>query len=140
MCNCKPTGRQTADKLWGRQADEAGNLWPPSAAKKPFNDEETAVLTRIIKDSIDELRRKQAVRKPAFTAKQREQIRRVVADSIAENRRKPASEGYRITGADSGRYAEKLTKLRTADPAMNGKIVTIGNMRCQLVHGKMICR
>jgi len=139
MCNCKPTGRQTADKLWGRQTVNAGNPWPPSTAKKPFTDSEMTALTRIIQDSVTELRRKQTARKPAFTAKQREQIRQVVMDSIAENRRKPASEGYRI-GADSGRYAERITKIRTADPAMNGKIVTIGNMRCQLVHGKMVCR
>lgn len=142
MCECKnhrPTGKQTADKIWGNgRTSQATDSWPPMA-KKPFSDAETAALTRIIQDSVNELRRKQIARKPAFTAKQREQIRQVVMDSIAENRRKPASEGYRI-GADSGRYAERITKIRTADPAMNGKIVTIGNMRCQLVHGKMICR
>ncbi len=149
MCECKnqrPTGKQTADKIWGNgRTSQATDSWPPRAKKpKPFTDSEMTALTRIIQDSVTELRRKQTARKvatkPAFTAKQREQIRQVVMDSIAENRRKPASEGYRITGADSGRYVERVTKLRTSDPAMNGKIVTIGNMRCQLVHGKMVCR
>lgn len=146
MCGCnknqRPTGKQTADKIWGNgRTSQTTDSWPPRAKKpKPFTDSEMTALTRIIQDSVTELRRKQVARKPAFTSKQREQIRQVVMDSIAENRRKPASEGYRITGADSGRYAEKLTKLRTADPALDGKVVTIGNMRCQLVHGKMICR
>lgn len=144
MCECKnqrPTGKQTAEKLWGNgRTSQATDSWPPLSKPAPFTDKEMESLKRIIQDGVAEHRRKQVARKPAFTSKQREQIRQVVMDSIAENRRKPASEGYRITGADSGRYAEKLTRLRTTDPTMDGKIVTIGNMRCQLVHGKMICR
>jgi len=132
MCNCKPTGRQTADKIWGNgRTSQATDSWPPRTKKpKPFTDAETAVLTRIIQDSVNELRRK-----PVLSAAQVAAIRRIVQDA-----RKPARESYRISDTNPSRYAEKLTKLRTADPALDGKVVTIGNMRCQLVHGKMICR
>lgn len=140
MCECKnqrPTGKQTADKIWGSgRTSQATDSWPPRAKKpKPFTDEQTAALTRIVKDSISELRRERAKPKPALSAAQVATIRRIVQDA-----RKPAREVYRISDANPSRYAEKLTKLRTSDPAMNGKIVTIGNMRCQLVHGKMVCR
>lgn len=131
MCECKnqrPTGKQTADKIWGRTS-QATDSWPPMA-KKPFSDAETAALTKIIQDSVTELRRK-----PVLSAAQVAVIRRIVQDA-----RKPARESYRISDTNPSRYAEKLTKLRTADPALDGKVVTIGNMRCQLVHGKMICR
>lgn len=138
MCNCKPTGRQTADKIWGRTI-QATDSWPPMA-KKPFSDAETAALTKIIQDSVTELRRKQIARKPAFTAKQREQIRQVVADSIAENRRKPARESYRISDANPSRHAERITKIRTDNPRLHGEIIEIGGMKCQLIDGRMICK
>lgn len=138
MCECRnhrPTGRETADKLWGNGRTSQTTNWPPISKKpKPFTDAETAALTKIIQDSVSELRRKPKP-KPALSVAQIAEIRRIVQDAV----KPPAREGYRL-GADSGRYAEKVTKLRTADPAMNGKIVTIGNMRCQLVHGKMVCR
>lgn len=138
MCECKnqrPTGKQTIDKIWGNgRTSQATDSWPPRA-KKPFTDAETAALTRIIQDSVNELRRKQVARKPALSAAQVAAIRQIVQDA-----RKPVRESYRISDANPSRYAEKLTRLRTSDPAMDGKIVTIGNMRCQLVHGKMICR
>jgi len=139
MCGCnknqRPTGKQTADKIWGNgRTSQATDSWPPMA-KKPFSDAETAALTRIIQDSVNELRRKQIARKPALSAAQVATIRQIVQDA-----RKPARESYRISDTKPSRYAERITKIRTADPTMNGKIVTIGNMRCQLVHGKMICR
>ncbi len=132
MCNCKPTGRQTAEKLWGSRTSQATD-WPPISKKpKPFSDSEMVALTRIVKDSISELRRK---RKPVLSAAQVATIRQIVQDA-----RKPARESYRITGAGTGRYAERITKIRTDNPRLHGEIIEIGGMKCQLIDGRMICK
>lgn len=152
MCKCenqRPTGKQTADKIWGNgRTSQATDSWPPRAKKpKPFTDSEMTALTRIIQDSVSDLRRKQAMRKqakPALSAAQVATIRRIVQDA-----RKPAREMVTPPKAGQGCYigdsrpehrAERITKIRTDNPRLHGEIIEIGNMRCQLVHGKMICR
>ncbi|HBF26030.1 hypothetical protein [Nitrosomonas europaea] len=145
MCNCKPTGRQTADKIWGNgRASQATDSWPPIAKKpKPFTDSEMTALTRIVKDSIAELRRKRKP-KPALSAAQVAAIRRIVQDA-----RKPVREMVTPPKAGQGCYigdsrpehrAERITKIRTDNPRLHGEIVHIGGMKCQLVDGRMICR
>lgn len=137
MCECKnhrPSGKETADKLWGGSS-RTTNPWPPVSGKpKPFTDAETVALTRIIQDSVNELRRKQVARKPALSAAQIATIRRIVQDA-----RKPVRESYRL-GADSGRYIERVTKIRVDNPRLHGEIVHIGGMKCQLIDGRMVCK
>lgn len=133
MCNCRnqrPTGKQTADKIWGNgRTIQATDSWPPMA-KKPFSDAETAALTKIIQDSVTELRRK-----PVLSAAQVAVIRRIVQDA-----RKPARESYRISDTKPSRYAERITKIRTDNPRLHGEIIEIGGMKCQLIDGRMICK
>lgn len=140
MCECKnqrPTGKQTADKIWGNgRTSQATDSWPPRAKKpKPFTDSEMTALTRIIQDSVNELRRKQVVRKPALSAAQVATIRRIVQDAV----KPPTRESYRL-GADSGRYAERVTKIRVDNPRLHGEVVHIGGMKCQLINGRMTCK
>lgn len=144
MCECenqRPTGKQTADKIWGNgRTSQATDSWPPLSKPAPFTDKEMESLKRIVQDAVAGHRRKQA--KPVLSAPQVNAIRRMIQDARAPKSRpgKPVRESYHIGDSKPEHRSERITKIRTADPAMNGKIVTIGNMRCQLVHGKMICR
>lgn len=144
MCKCKnqrATGKQAAGKLWGVAASDT---WPPLSKPAPFTDKEMKSLKRIIQDGVAEHRRKQA--KPVLSASQVNAIRRMIQDARAPKSRpglldsKPVRESYHTSDSKPEYRSERIIKIRTADSAMHGKIVTIGNMRCQLVHGKMICR